>query len=857
MSISSELLTLQNTKTAIRTAINNKGGSVGASDTFASYATAIDNLPSGGSGNPVLTSIDVSDFTDTTFNAASSYITSITIPNGVTTIKSNAFNGYSNVKSIVLPNSVTTLQDYALSGMKGLETLSFGSGFSQQNGSFAFGYYYSNSTGLRNITVDANNSVYDSRNNCNAVIKTATNELVLGGVNTVIPNTVTKISAQAFYGRSSLTSLNITSNVTEIEQQAFMDCSGLTSISIPDSVTVAGSRIFSGCSSLASATIGSGLTSIPEYMFYNCSGLTSISIPNNITSLNTYAFSGCTSLASVTFGNGLTIIRDQCFSGCRSLTKVVLPDNVTTIGSYVFAGCTSLTSVVFGSGTTLIGGYIFNQVSSLQNVVCKATTPPTLSNNYTFSGNYPIYVPAESVDAYKAATYWSTLASRIYPIQQVATVDGNPVYNYDLGMTGTVVGIPQMAKMPTGNTIEFAEGITSIQQVISGYTTVTLPSTLTGLENMQNIIGSSVTTLIIKADTPPTAQANTPGGAGLTALYVPEASVTDYQADAAWGQFSAITYPLYEVATVDGKSVYNADLGETGQVTTMTSAMLAALPTGTSVKFSDDIDTFSGQIGAYEQVTLPASGMTPLEFTVASPINAATETLTVKFNAISGPDITVANDTLGGAGLTEIFLDSDDCGMSYASALDGLMNTAGFTTFADIIKAKPEDFMVITNLDVEPNPDGVFTMSLAHGEQDTESSDPDALICYAPFTICKPSFATDQATSDGTYLNLRGQQRDYTPQVTDVKLYNGDTLVASDLFTEVDNTGIGADWNSANDVWSMIFYTDQTGDGSDTITLQPGMRIEGFMDGIYYDYDSEASCQQPIIHSYFTINVTA
>lgn len=683
-----------------------------------------------------------------------------------------------------------------------------------------------------------------------------------------------------------ITTLNIPSGTTKIGTNAMSTCSSLTSVTIPSSVTEIGLQAFSGCTHLQSVTIPSGVTSIGDYAFNACFGLSgTITIPSSVTRIGNGAFASCqfselilngggviggtggydqgafasnTHLNSVTIGSGVTVLGVNTFKDCTILTSVVIPDSVTTIRTYCFSGCNSIKNVSIGSGVTLIDQQCFVNCSSLETVAIHATTPPTLGANafINTNQNLAIYVPAESVNDYKAATNWSSLASRIFAIEQVATVDGNPVYNYDLGMTGTVVGIPQMAKMPTGTTIEFAEGITSIQQVISGYTTVTLPSTLTGLENLQNIIGSSVTTLIIKADTPPTAQANTPGGAGLTALYVPEASVTDYQADAAWGQFSAITYPLYEVATVDGKSVYNADLGETGQVTTMTSAMLAALPTGTSVKFSDDIDTFSGQIGAYEQVTLPASGATQLEFTVASPINAATETLVVPFSAISGPDIVVANDTLGGAGLTEIIIESDVCGMNYNAALEGLMNTAGFTSFADIIKAKPEDFMVITNLDVEPNPDGVFTLSLAHGKQDTESADPNAMIYYAPFTICKPSFATDQATSDGTYLNQRGRQQTYTPQVTGLKLYNGDTLVTSDAFFEVDNTGIGADWNSANNVWSIIFYTEQIGDGSGTITLQPGMRFEGFIDGINYDYDSETSCQ-PMAHSYFTINVTA
>ena len=506
MSISSELLTLQNTKTAIRTAINNKGGSVGASDTFASYATAIDNLPSGG-GNKLLTSIDVSDFSGTTFNEVATYITDVTIPSGV--------------------------------------------------------------------------------------------------------------------------------------------------------------------------------TSIGTYAFKSCSSLTSIGIPNSVTSIGQYAFYDCHSLVSITIPSGATTIGDHAFNGCRGLTSLIV----------------------------------------------NATTPPTLSNANAFNNtnNCPIYVPSESVAAYKAATNWSTYESRIYPIQQVATVDGNPVYNYEIGATG--------------------------------------------------------------------------------------------------------------------------------QVTEMTSAMLAALPTGNSVKFSDGIDTFSGQIGAYEQVTLPASGLTQLEFTVASPINAATETLTVPFNALL-PNIVVANDTLGGAGLTEIILDTDMCGVPYSSAVDALKATAGFTTFADIIKAKPEDYMVITNLDVDPAPNGVITMSLAHAEQDTESQSPDALICYAPFTICKPSFAVDGETSNGTYTDSRGRTATYTPSLGSANIYNGDTLIASDMSIEVDNSGIGQDWDSANDMWSIMVYTDSSGSGTDVVTLQPGMRVECFIDEIKYDYDSEASCT-PMAHSYITINVTA
>ncbi len=683
MSISQQILALETSRQNIAAAITQKGGTVSENDGFSQFATAITNLPSGGSGNPVLTSIDVSDFSGTTFNDCRSYITDVTIPSGVTSIGQQAFYYTPKLESVVLPNSVTTIG----------------------NGAF----YYS--------------------------------------------------------------------------------------------------------------------------------GIRSIVLPSNLTVLNGEVLSGCSRLTTVELPSSLTVLSYQVFKVSTGLTTITIPSGVTSIGNQCFYGCTGLTSVI-----------------------CLATTPPSLGSSvFDNTNNCPIYVPAASVAAYKAASGWSTYESRIYGLETVATVDGVDVTNADLLNTNkSIITDTQVAALPSGDSISFAEGVTYIQGQITGYEDVELPSTTTNLD-YNGFLGSSVTTLTCKATTPPGIDHDNLGGANLTAIYVPAANVADYQADAAWGQFSAITYPLYEVATVDGKSVYNADLGETGQVTTMTSQMLAALPTGTSVKFSDDIDTFSGQIGAYEQVTLPASGFgleTPLEFTVASPINAATETLVVPFNTVQGPDIVVANDTLGGAGLTEIIIESELCGVDYSSPLETLKETAGFTSFADIIKAKPEDFMVITNLDVEPNPDGVFTMSLAHGEQDTGSSDPNAMIYYAPFTICKPSFATDQATSDGTYLNNQGRQRTYNPTVTGAKLYNGDTLVSSEVYVEADNVGIGQDWDSANDVWSIILYTDTTGDGTETITLQPGMRIEGFIDGIVYDYDSETRCE-PHAHSYLTINVTA
>ena len=147
-------------------------------------------------------------------------------------------------------------------------------------------------------------------------------------------------------------------------------------------------------SAMTSAAIGDCVTNIGNTVFQNCSGLTSVNMPNSVTSIGNYAFYYCTSLASVT-----------------------IPDSVTSIGERAFSHCSILTNVTIGSGVTTISFYAFRDCTSLASVTCLATTPPTaLSNIFGNTNNCPIYVPSQSVDAYKTAENWSAYASRIQPI---------------------------------------------------------------------------------------------------------------------------------------------------------------------------------------------------------------------------------------------------------------------------------------------------------------------------------------------------------------------------------------------------------------------------------------------------------
>ena len=245
-------------------------------------------------------------------------LTSITIPNSVTSIGELAFQGCRSLTSITIPNSVTNIGEFAFDWCEGLASITIPNSVTSI-GERAFGYCssltsitipnsvtsigksaFASCSGLTSIIVEEGNTMYDSRENCNAIIETATNTLIAGCQNTIIPNSVTSIGDEAFMKCSGLTFIIIPNSVTSIGGHAFSVCSGLTSVTIPNSVTSIGIGAFCNCSALTSITIGNSVTSIGDEAFAFCESLTSITIPNSVTSIGERAFQYCSKIQEVT-----------------------------------------------------------------------------------------------------------------------------------------------------------------------------------------------------------------------------------------------------------------------------------------------------------------------------------------------------------------------------------------------------------------------------------------------------------------------------------------------------------------------------------------------------------------------------
>jgi hypothetical protein len=363
------------------------------------------------------------------------YLTDITLGTNVTSIGSGAFAECYNWTGVAIPDSVASIGSDAFFGCSSLTNLMIGANVASI-GDDAFGYC----SGLTGVTIP--NSVTNIGNEafigcfsltnvnlglnvanigigafaaCENLISIAVDEQSLfyrsvGGIlfnedqtvlveapggfagSYIVPDTVTNISAEAFYFCTNLTSItipggviniasntfvacysltsaNIGTNVVSIGDNAFASCPSLTSITIPDSVTNIGNSAFNYCGGLTNAVIGANVIGIGDSAFTSCSSLTGIAIPNSVAYIGSQAFYSCGGLGSLTLGSNVTQIGMDAFASCFSLPSVIISDSVASIGSGAFDYCGSLTNVAIGANVTSIGSGAFNDCTNLTSLL--------------------------------------------------------------------------------------------------------------------------------------------------------------------------------------------------------------------------------------------------------------------------------------------------------------------------------------------------------------------------------------------------------------------------------------------------------------------------------------------------------
>ena len=501
-------------------------------------------------------------------------LTSVTIPGSVNTIGDNAFSGCSGLTSVNIPEGVTRIGSGTFYGCAGLASVYIPASVSSI-GSHAF----MDCSGLTSIGVAEGNTKYDSRDNCNAIIETWSNRLIVGCQKTSFPASVTSIGSYAFSGCTGLTSVTIPASVTSIGEYAFSGCPNLTEVTI-NSNDIVSQDLYDpfgfepypmgpGClmsgmfgEQVTKYTLGENVTGIGSGVFSYCINLVSINIPEGVTRIGEYAFEGCSNLSVVDFGSIESLcaisfgevgsnpleMSHRLYVNGEGLTELTIPEGVSSIGSYAFSGCTGLTSVIIPTSMTTIGDLAFEGCTALTSVTCLAGDVPRTGSfcfNQVPLADATLVVPWSSFETYKDAAQWKDFGT-IVPVK-LGKCGDNLSFSFDDGVL-TITGEGQMYDFTEGSQPwrAYTEDITSV--VISDNATSIGAYAFLGCSNLASVTIPAGITRVGKSAFV---------GCGLHSLVSMCANPVDYS-DA----FSAATYihaPLYVPAGTYWEYVYHSN----------------------------------------------------------------------------------------------------------------------------------------------------------------------------------------------------------------------------------------------------------------------------------------------------------
>ena len=391
-----------------------------------------------------LTTIDIPNtVTSIGWSAFSgSGLAAINLPGSVTFIDDFVFLGCNNLVSVSIPNTVTRLGRGTFAACKNLEKLFIPASVQSIAPEINGGYNtVQGCSKLTSIIIEEGNPTYDSRNNCNAIVETATNELLAGCKGTVIPESVTSIRELAFQ-YSSITSIVIPSSIKTIKWATFWGCKDLTNITLPEGLETIEDQAFEECLSLQSLTIPESVTAIGHDAFYAPDALTAIKvvegntvydsrnncnalihtasnklilacmntvIPETVTTIGEGAFGGIKSITSISIPESVTSIEGWAFQSCEGLTSITMPNNLKSIGERAFQDCTGLTSFSIPASVTEIGPHVFGNIEKSLSRIYSYNEEPTDVDYYAFwnlATSTTLYVPAGTKSKYEQRVGW-------------------------------------------------------------------------------------------------------------------------------------------------------------------------------------------------------------------------------------------------------------------------------------------------------------------------------------------------------------------------------------------------------------------------------------------------------------------